>query len=125
MPASLQQAEHRYPGSSTPGAYASPAASRTLTGMLVFDSPPLVSGLRSTAGTLSHFSYQPGAGPYSPGTLSIDGMARDSAVRSLSLSLVTFQAHAAEFTNLSNLRLARAEGMSEAEPKVVDGSQVQ
>ncbi len=97
MPASRQQAERhhrlRHPGSSTPGAYASPCASGNLTGMLIFDSPPLVIGLRSSPGTLSHFSYQPGAGPYSPGTLSFDGLARDSAVRSPSQSSFTFPAH--------------------------------
>ena len=80
MPSTPQQAERRYPGHSNPGAYASPPASTSLTGTLAFNSPPLVSGLRSTPGSLSHFSYQPGAGPYSPGTLSFDGLARDSAV---------------------------------------------
>jgi len=74
-------AQNRHPVYSTPtlGAYSS---SRTfLTGSLAFDSPPLVSGLRSYPGTLSHFSFQPGTGEYSPGLLTFDGSARDAEVR--------------------------------------------
>ena len=62
----------------TPGVYG--PLSYVLTGALTFDSPPLVSGLRSYPGTLSHFSFQPGTGEYSPGLLTFDGSARDSEV---------------------------------------------
>jgi len=74
-------AQNRHPVYSTPnpGTYTS---SRTfLTGTLAFDSPPLVSGLRSYPGTLSHFSFQPGSGEYSSGLLTFDGSARDAEVR--------------------------------------------
>ena len=74
-------AENRHPVYSkpTPAAYSPPRT--ILTGTLAFDSPPLVSGLHSYPGTLSHFSFQPGSGEYSPGMLTFDGSARDAGVR--------------------------------------------
>ena len=83
--------QNRHPTYSTPtlGTYSSP---RTfLTGTLAFDSPPLVSGLRSYPGTLSHFSFQPGSGEYGPGMLTFDGSARDAEVR-INVCLACWQA---------------------------------
>ena len=79
---STRERERRHPGYSTPPTPSgySPL-DNVLTGTLMFDSPPLVSGLRSNPGTLSHFSFQPGTGDYSPGLLTFDGSAHDAKVR--------------------------------------------
>ena len=76
--------QHR-PGYYMPSPGATGPLRTVLTGTLAFDSPPLVSGLRSYPGTLSHFSFQPGTGEYRPGTLTFDGSARDTQVWAASL----------------------------------------